>query len=618
MSLIENCSPKVVNVLKFLTAQPGVYRMLDANGSVLYVGKATNLKKRVRSYFSSKQLSPKTKSLVSQIDDIEITVTRSEKEALLLECTLIKKLQPKYNILMRDDKSFPYIYVQQGHRFPRMKAVRLKSNPEKAHYFGPYPNASNVYATLHLLQRIFKLRDCQDSDFSHRTRPCLQYQIKRCSAPCVGLISAKDYQQSVKDALAFLQGKHQAIFKNFQDAMEDAVERLAFEEAAMWRDRIKNLRMIQEQQSMIGLQGELDVVVLAIDAGVVGIARVVIREGKVISSETFFPKVPNLDWYVDEQALWQELFSDFIGYYYQAHPSQIPPLILTSRTVSDSSMLLEVLQELSSKVCAFQVPVRGIKKEWLSFAENNLQQALKTHRSSWITIFQRYQALSKFLDLPGLSRMECFDISHTQGSLTVASCVVFDEHGPSKKDYRRYNIEGIQPGDDYAAMQQVLMRRSKVYIQNPEIRPQLVIIDGGKGQVSVAKDILKNLMLEGMKVIGISKGPTRKAGLEKLVIADSNEVLSLPADDEGLHLLQHIRDEAHRFAITLHRKKREKKLTESSLQVIPGVGRVRRKLLLQGFGGLRELSRASVDEIAKISGISYDLALKIFKHFHGD
>lgn len=611
-------SPKIKNILKFLTAEPGVYRMLDAKGEILYVGKATNLKNRVRSYFTGQKQTVKTKSLVAQIDCIEITVTRSEKEALLLECTLIKELQPKYNILMRDDKSFPYIYIQQGHDFPRMKSVRLKNNPEKAYYFGPYPNASNVHATLHLLQRIFKLRDCQDADFAHRSRPCLQYQIKRCSGPCVGLISKADYQKSVKDALGFLQGKQQDIFSRFQTAMDDAVERLAFEEAAMWRDRIKNLRMIQEQQAMIGLQGEVDVVVLAIDKGVVGIQRAVIRQGKVLSSDTVFPKVPNLDWYVDEEELWQELFSDYISYYYQGHASQIPPVILTSRKVKDSQMLLTLLQDLSGRSCSFQVPQRGIKKEWLAFAEHNLNQALQSYKSSWITVRQRYEALAAFLNIPELQRMECFDISHTQGDLTVASCVVFDENGPLKRDYRRYNISGITPGDDYAAMRQVLLRRSKVYLQNPKLRPQLVIIDGGKGQVAVAKEVLQELMLQGMCVIGISKGPTRKAGLEKLIIADADTVVSLPPDHLGLHLLQHIRDEAHRFAITLHRQKREKKLTDSSLERIPGIGRVRRKLLLQGFGGLRELSRASVDEIAKLPGISYDLALKIFKHFHGD
>jgi excinuclease ABC subunit C len=611
-------SISIQTILKHLTAEPGIYRMIDAKGEVIYVGKATNLKKRVKSYFSSRQHSPKTKALVSQIHHIEVTVTRSEKEALLLECTLIKQLQPKYNILMRDDKSFPYIYIQQGHDFPRMKVVRLKHQPEKAYYFGPYPNASNVHATIHLLQSIFKIRDCQDTDYAHRTRPCLQYQIKRCSAPCVSLISHQDYQTSVKDALAFLQGKQQHIFQAFQHRMEDAVSRLAYEEAAIWRDKIKNLRMVQEQQAMISLKGELDVLVLSIEHGVAGIIRVVIREGKVLASETYFPKIPNIDWYGDSEEVWQELFSDFVTYYYSSHPQQIPPLILTSSPVRDNDMLVQMLADLSGHRCRIQVPTRGQKKDWLAFALHNLKQALQTQQSAYATIAKRYRALSEFLNIPDIHRMECFDISHTQGSSTVASCVVFDAQGPLKKDYRRFNIEGIQAGDDYAAMQQVLLRRSKFYLQQPQSRPQVVIIDGGKGQVGVAKQVLQQLMLEGMVVLGVSKGPSRKAGMEKLIIAHLNETITLPSEHPALHLLQHIRDEAHRFAITLHRQKRQKKLTESSLQTIPGIGRVRRKVLLQRFGGIRELTRASIDEIAKVPGISYDLAKKIFEHFHPD
>lgn len=607
---------KIKTLLKHLTAEPGVYRMLDKQGQVIYVGKATNLKKRVKSYFSSKQLPPKSAALVEQIYDIDITVTRSEKEALLLECNLIKSLQPKYNILMRDDKSFPYLYIQQGHDFPRMKAVRLKSKPETGYYFGPYPNVADMYATMHLLQTIFKLRDCSDREFSSRSRPCLQYQIKRCSAPCVGLISRHDYQQTVAEALAFLQGKHPHIFTDFQIKMEEAVAHLAFEEAATWRDKIKALRMVQEQQSMISLQGDLDVVTLAFDKGIAAIIRVVVREGKVLASDTFFPKVPNLDWYVDEDNLWQELFSDFISYYYHDHHSAIPTLILTSRTIRDEAMLIACLEGLSGHRCRFSVPSRGQKKDWLSFAEHNLQQALSAYQSSWITIQHRYQALADFLQIPSIHRMECFDISHTQGELTVASCVVFDDQGPLKKDYRRFNITGIKAGDDYAAMRQVLSRRMKYYLEHPELCPKLVVIDGGKGQVSVATEVLRDFMTRGMIVLGVSKGPLRKAGMEKLILAHLNQEISLPPEHPGLHLLQHIRDEAHRFAITLHRQKRQKKVLDSSLETIPGIGRARRKLLLQRFGGTRELARASIEEIAKIPGISMALAAKIFEHFH--
>lgn len=606
----------IQTTLKHLTAEPGVYRMMDAQGEVIYVGKAANLKKRVRSYFTLKHQSSKTQSLVAQIHAIEITVTRSEKEALLLECTLIKELRPKYNILMRDDKSFPYIYVQQDHPYPKMKTVRLKQTPGKGYYFGPYPSASNVYATIHLLQTIFKLRNCQDQDFARRSRPCLQYQIKRCSAPCVQFISPKDYQQSVQDALRFLQGKEQAIFAHFQQEMNEAVAQLRFEDAAIWRDKIKNLRMVQEQQAMITLQGELDVIDVAVERGMAAVIRVSVRDGKVMSSETFFPKIPNRDWYDSDEEVWQEVFSYFISYYYAQHPRQIPELILSSKDIRDTDSLALLLQDLSGHHCRFIQPKRGQKKEWLAFATHNLQQAIASHQTAWATIQTRYQALATFLGLAKIERMECFDISHTQGQATVASCVVFDEQGPVKRDYRRFNITDITPGDDYAAMRQVLIRRCKAYLQNPNIRPDIVIIDGGKGQVAVAKEILHELMMEGLVVMGVSKGPTRKAGMEKLIIADSNRECSLPSDHPGLHLLQHIRDEAHRFAITLHRKKRQKKALDSSLENIEGIGHVRRKILLQRFGGIRDLSRASIDEIAKVPGISYDLAKRIFEHFH--
>jgi excinuclease ABC subunit C len=606
-------SQNIQNILKHLTAEPGVYRMFDKQGEIIYVGKATNLKKRVKSYFVGRHASPKTQALVEQIDNIEVTVTRSDKEALLLECTLIKSLRPKFNILMRDDKSFPYLLIQQGHHYPKMTVVRLKQAPQKGLYFGPYPNAGSVYATIKLLQSIFKIRNCTDQDFARRVRPCLQYQIKRCSAPCVKLISQMDYQQSVSDAIRFLQGKNQDIFKQFQQNMDQAVEQLAFEEAATWRDKIKNLRMVQEQQAMICLQGDLDIIVIHVLQAYAGVIRVSVREGKVIASDVFFPKIPNIDWYESKEKLWQEIFSDFVSFYYSEHKSQIPKTILTTQRIENSAMLTSFLG-----TCHFQVPMRGQKKDWLNFAEKNLMQAIQTHQVAYATVRERYQALSDFLGIGEIEKMECFDISHTQGQQTVASCVVFDKLGPSKKDYRRYNIEGITPGDDYAAMRQVLIRRAKYYLQNDQSKPQVVIIDGGKGQVAVAVEILKDLMLDGLVVLGVSKGPLRKAGMEKLILAHQQKECTLPSDSKALHLLQHIRDEAHRFAITLHRAKRQKKSLESDLESIEGIGAVRRKTLLKSFGGIRELSRASIDEIVKVPGISYDLATKIFKYFHSE
>ena len=604
-------SPKILSILKYLTAEPGVYRMKDANGSIIYVGKAGNLKKRVQSYFSQKQQSPKNKSLIAQIDDIEITVTRSEKEALLLECTLIKTLRPKYNIVMRDDKSFPYLCVQQGHDFPKMNVLRLKQMPEKGHFFGPYPNASSIYMVLDLLQAIFKLRHCSDAEFARRTRPCLQYQIKRCSGPCANMITKADYAATVQDALRFLQGRDADVFKAYQSKMALAAEALAFEEAVMWRDKIKQLRMVQEQQAMICLKGDLDVIAIQVKSGYAGIIRVIIREGTVMQSEVFFPKIPNINWYQSETALWQEIFSDFVSYYYSLHLEYLPKLIISAQIPQDKL----VFEAIFNNECRFETPKRGQKKDWLNFADQNLARAMMDFETAHATISKRYEALIQALNIPEIKRMECFDISHTQGALTVASCVVFDAQGPLRKDYRHFNIEGITPGDDYAAMRQVISRRAKYYSQ-ANLKPDLLIIDGGKGQVNMALLALRELGLEEMNVLGIAKGPGRKAGQEKLIFKDLNQEFSLAPDNLALHLLQHIRDEAHRFAITFHRKKRAKKTLDSSLKVIPGIGHKRHKLLLQHFGGLQVLTRASIDEIAKVPGISHDLAKKIFEHLH--
>lgn len=393
--------------------------------------------------------------------------------------------------------------------------------------------------------------------------------------------------------------------------MDEASLALAFEEAAMWRDKIKQLRMVQEQQAMICLKGDLDVIAIQIKSGFAGVIRVIIREGKVLHSEVFFPKIPNIDWYQSETALWQEIFSDFVSYYYSSHLEHLPKLIICSEIPQDKRLLEAVFKNQ----CLFETPKRGQKKDWLNFAEQNLARALMSYETAHATISKRYDALSAALGIAEIKRMECFDISHTQGDLTVASCVVFDAHGPLKKDYRRFNIEGITPGDDYAAMRQVITRRAKYYGQDT-LKPDLLIIDGGKGQVKMALLALSELGLTNMNVLGIAKGPERKAGQEKLIFKDLTQEFSLDANDLGLHLLQHIRDEAHRFAITFHRQKRAKKTLDSSLMVIPGIGAKRRKLLLQHFGGLQVLTRASIEEIAKVPGISYDLAKKIFEHFH--
>lgn len=611
--------PDLSTLVARLTSEPGVYRMLDSEGVVLYVGKASNLKKRVTSYFNKQNTGAKTRSLVSQIANIEVTVTRSETEALLLESNLIKSLRPKYNVLMRDDKTYPYIQVSSQHPFPRMDAFRSKKKPQKGTYFGPYPSASAMHETLNLIQKVFKIRNCRDSYFNTRSRPCLQYQIKRCTAPCTGYISQEDYQRSINDAIRFLQGKCQVILDELGRRMEDAVARLAFEEAAIIRDQIKSLRLVQEQQGIAQLRGDADVIALEAQPGFACIQYVTIREGHVIASQSFFPAMPAR--YFDEeeqndQELRQQVLEAFIAYYYLDTPERIPALIILDKPVHDLPALSSMLGELRTKECKIQTNPRGNKARWLDFAVNNLRLAIADHLSSAATTSKRYQALSDLLQLPQkITRMECFDISHMQGSQTVASCVVFNEEGPSKKEYRRYNIEGITGGDDYAALEQAITRRFKRLLEARNL-PDILIIDGGKGQVSVGQRVLESLQITSVTLLGIAKGADRKVGWERLLLADQNREITLPMDSPALHLLQHIRDEAHRFAITTHRKKRRVAGLESTLESIEGIGPKRRQALLTRFGGLRELVKASAAEIAKTAGINEELATRIYQHLH--
>lgn len=601
-----------------LTNEPGVYRMLGRDGVVLYVGKATNLKKRVNSYFNKQNSGVKTRSLVNQIASIEVSVTRSETEALLLESNLIKSLRPKYNILLRDDKSYPYIYIS-NHQFPRMELYRSKKKPQKGEFYGPYPSVAAVRETLSTIQKIFKIRNCRDSYFSARSRPCLQYQIKRCSAPCTAYISPEDYQQSLNDATRFLQGRCQLILDELAKRMEQAVDRLAFEEAAILRDQIKSLRLIQEQQGVVQLRGDADVIAIEAQPGFACIQCVTVRDGHVLSSQSFFPSVPLCGLIADEQTedrLWQQVFEAFISFYYVDTPERIPALLVTHEQVGESTTLQVMLSELRGKACQIQVRPRGIKARWMDFALNNLRLAVADYVASSSTMKKRYQALGDLLRRKDvISRMECFDISHTQGEATVASCVVFDAEGPRKNEYRRFNINNITPGDDYAAMEQAITRRFKRLVQEQRL-PDVLIIDGGKGQVSVAKRVLAALQIEGVTLLGIAKGPDRKAGWERLILVTEEKEITLPADSPALHLLQHIRDEAHRFAITTHRKKRQNLSLESSLETIEGVGPKRRQALLRRFGGLRELAKAPLDEIAKVNGINNELATRIFQHLH--
>ena len=602
--------------LQNLTQEPGVYQMLNIEGQVLYVGKAINLKQRVSSYFNNKVLSPKTKALVSQITQINVSVTRSETEALLLESSLIKSLRPKYNVLMRDDKSYPFIHIDRQHDFPKISAKRCKKKPDSGNFFGPYPSALAVREMMNTLQKAFKIRNCTDNYFNARSRPCLQYQIKRCSAPCTNLISKQDYQQSLDDAILFLQGKSQQVMDDLTTRMQIAADSQAFEEAADLRDRIKQLRLIQESQGLVQIDGDLDVIVIDARPGFACIQCVRVRNGDILTCDKFFPAVPQNSLFEDDAPIWQSVFEAFIAYYYIDTPNRIPSFILTDHVVLNASSLESMLSALRGKSCKIKTGARGLRARWLDFALNNLRLSIEQHNSSSAIMSKRFLDLANYLKLPnGIARMECFDISHTQGESTVASCVVFDELGPRKQDYRLFNIQNITPGDDYAAMEQVITRRYKRLL-NAGALPDVVIIDGGKGQVAVARRVFASLNIDSIVLVGVAKGPTRKSGWETLILSDGSEEHSLPSDSDAFHLLQNIRDESHRFAITAHRKKRQKVSLDSSLESLPGIGPKRRRALLQRFGGLREISNASIEELTKVIGISEDLAKRIYQEFH--
>ena len=612
-------SNDLINFLSNLTTKPGVYRMQNDKGDVIYVGKANNLKKRVSSYFTKQNKSIKTASLVSQIVSIDVSVTRSETEAYLLESSLIKSLRQKYNILMRDDKSYPFLHITNTNDFPRLEIMRYKKKPQKGEFYGPYPSSNAVRETLNIIQSIFKIRNCSDIFFNNRTRPCLQYQIKRCSAPCTAYISKDDYQKSVDDMRQFLQGKSQQIINQLALRIDDAISRLAFEEAAILRDQIKSLRQVQEQQGVVRISGDADIITIEAKPGFACILYVTVRDGEVLESKSFFPSVPEVslaDDFFAIESQWLQIFEAFVAYYYVDTPLRIPAVIITDDLSVDFSHLQKMLTDLRGKSCKIETHPRGVKARWLDFARNNLQLAISGKESTTALMKIKYHALCDAINVIfPIKRMECFDISHTQGSETVASCVVFDKNGPCKREYRKFNIANITPGDDCAAMEQVLTRRfKKLYITKN--LPDLLIVDGGKGQVEIARRVLATLDIVGVNLIGIAKGPGRKAGLERIILADENSEITLSEDSPALHLLQQIRDEAHRFAITAHRKKREKRSLDSSLESIAGIGAKRRRALLVRFGGIRELAKAPIDEIAKVHGISEELAERIYQYFH--
>jgi excinuclease ABC subunit C len=584
--------------------------MYNTEAEVIYVGKAKDLKKRLSSYFRKKIDSEKTRALVSHIDKIDVTVTHTETEALILEHNYIKQYLPKYNVLLRDDKSYPYIFIS-GHRHPRLSMHR-GAKKRKGEYFGPYPDSGAVRETLHLIQKIFPVRQCEDTVYSNRTRPCLMYQIGRCAGPCVStIISDDDYAELVNYVRLFLQGKDKQVLEILIEKMEKASMTLRFEDAAKFRDQIQAIRRVQEQQFVSeDSMDDMDVLGFAQEKGIACIHILMIRQGKVLGSRSHFPKIP-------QNTSQEEVFESFLSQYYLSHneartiPSRI---ILNEGLLVDAKPMQDALAQLAGRKVTFHVNPTGTRGRYLKLSNTNALTAITTKINHKMTINQRFKALQDELGIENILRMECFDISHTMGESTIASCVVFNQEGPVKQEYRRYNITGITDGDDYAAMGQVLERRYGKQLDVDKI-PDIIFIDGGKGQLNRAHEIMTQCWQDWPKrprLIGIAKGVTRKPGLETLITTDGDE-FHLPSDAPALHLIQHIRDESHNHAIAGHRAKRGKTRRTSALEGIEGVGPKRRQALLKYMGGLQELKRATVEEIAKVPGISHSLAEIIYQ-----
>lgn len=606
----DNFDPK--SFARTLTSRPGVYRMLDSDHKVIYVGKARNLKKRVASYFTrSSQHSPKTRVMVNAIAAIEVTVTHTENEALILENNLIKELRPRYNIWFRDDKSYPYLYLSSDQEFPRLSYYR-GARRGKGRYFGPYPSAGAARKTVHLIQKLFRLRSCTDSFFANRSRPCLQYQIKRCTAPCVDFISADEYQKDVRHAMMFLEGKNEEVIDALLEPMQEAAEQLDYERAAQYRDQISNLRKVQEHQYITAEKGDIDIIACQLNSGAACVQMLFIRGGLNLGSKSFFPRTTI-------GTTEAELLEAFIPQFYidQSVQRMIPDEILLSHAPEDKELLESVLSEKSGRKISLKHRLRGERARWIEMASENAAIMLKQHLDGKLSQQTRLEELQELLKLDEpIERIECFDISHTQGEATVASCVVFGPQGPVSSDYRRFNIEGITAGDDYAAMEQVLTRRYTRVKKEEGRLPDLILIDGGKGQISSAKKVMEELQTGDITLVGVAKGPSRKPGLEALIIARDNKTIRLEQSSPVLHLIQNIRDEAHRFAITGHRLRRKKKRNQSSLETIEGVGQKRRQNLIRHFGGLQGIIRAGVEDLAKVPGINKNLARKIYDTFH--
>lgn len=597
----------ISNFLKHLTKRPGIYKMLDSKGTIMYIGKAKNLKNRVSSYFRKTTASPKQQAMVSKITAIEVTVTHTEGEALLLESQHIKKYRPRYNICLRDDKSYPYLFISSYHDYPQLTLHR-GAKKKRGKYFGPYPSVGAVKETLKLLQTIFPIRQCEDSYFNNRTRPCLQYQIERCTAPCVGLIDKPKYKEDLDNTLLFLQGKNDLLVNQLITKMERASKNLEFERAAVFRDQIKRLRTVLEKHFVHGEKGNVDIIACASKAGVACVQVFFIRNGQTLGNKSFFPKINTT---YSTSALLQA----FIPQYYLERP--IPNELFLSHPVTEHALLEAVLSEQANHSVSISTKVRGERLKWLQIAQTNAENSLLSKLSDREGIYARYLNLQQelgCLELP--KRLECFDISHTQGDFTVASCVVFDREGPLKSAYRRFNIEGITPGDDYAAIHQAVYRRFKRLAKGEHSAPDMLFIDGGKGQINQAQKALEELQIKGVTIVGVAKGEGRKAGLEKLLLVGQQQPLNITPGASALLLIQHLRDEAHRFAITAHRQRRGNAKKESVLESIAGLGVKRRQQLLKQFGGLQGVTNAGIDALCSINGISKQLAQRIYDNFH--
>jgi excinuclease ABC subunit C len=593
--------------LKNVTSKPGVYRMLDEKAQVIYVGKARNLKKRLTSYFRQTGLSPKTRVMVSKIDAINVTITHTEGEALLLESNLIKELRPRYNVLMRDDKSYPYIFISEKSAYPRI-ALHRGARKHRGLYLGPYPNATAVRESINLLQKMFMIRQCEDTTFANRSRPCLQYQIKRCTAPCVGYISEKAYRKDINHATLFLQGKSEQVITELVKDMERAADKHHFEKAAVYRDQISNLRKVTEQQHISADKGDIDIIACSTEAGQACVQVFYIRNGLNLGNRSFYPSLP-------EEMSSEQILSAFIPQFYLKR--DVPGEIILSSSPDDSKLIEQVLTEQSKHRVKLTSKVRGERAKWVEMALNNAVNSLKTRLISRSGLLSRFEALQEALQLDEIPvRLECFDISHTQGEATVASCVVFTPEGAFKTDYRRYNITGITGGDDYAAMKQALQRRYRPSKSKEQKLPDILFIDGGKGQLRQAIEVFQALEIDSVLLIGVAKGEGRKAGLEKLVFSDGRPDMYLTIESAALNLILQVRDEAHRFAISGHRAQRAKKRRTSPLEGITGLGPKRRQTLLKHFGGIQGITQAGVADIAKIPGISKKLAQEIYQQFH--